>query len=550
LPWRRAVLLAALLAVVVASLLLAGSWVGRAARPWIEEQAGEALGRAVRIRGPVRPLVSLYPGLHLGDVRVENPPGSSEPLFLEVAQLEARLDLPALLRRELRVRGVRLFNGRVVIGAAAPASGAETALDPGVQLALLRSLAGDRRFRNLVFEIVLEDGTRRRIELKRAHLRDCGEPVEATVRLGATSIELEGKLVCRPDGLALQPVAARVGESDLRGRVALRFAREALSIEADFEAGELLASDVLDAVSAPPDAEVASELDALLPFDAVEDVDLDLKLRAEVLYANAGVARELEAQLRSEPGGLRVSLTRGSIAEGAIAGELRVDLAQEPPRLELKLSLGDASLATLAPDAFFEGALGLDLDMHGSGDTLRKLLAGANGRTHLTVSEALLTEDALGALGRDLFSLLPSDDREEADRRVHCAVLHAGFEAGRGAVLTVVDTPDASLAGRGSLDLGSLSGDLLLKPRPRRASLGAVKLPIRISGPLDALRVGVDKRELASALGKALGLSLLNPLGVLVDPGVRGNPCEEAIDRALGEVPADGSPTPTSEAAD
>jgi hypothetical protein len=51
-------------------------------------------------------------------------------------------------------------------------------------------------------------------------------------------------------------------------------------------------------------------------------------------------------------------------------------------------------------------------------------------------------------------------------------------------------------------------------------------------------------------MGKALGMSLLNPLAALVDPGIRGNPCEEAIDQALGETPAHRSPTPTSEAAD
>jgi hypothetical protein len=162
-----------------------------------------------------------------------------------------------------------------------------------------------------------------------------------------------------------------------------------------------------------------------------------------------------------------------------------------------------------------------------------KAVAGASGRAQFSVSQALLTRADLGVIGRDLFSLLPSKDKAERSRQVHCAVLRVSLAGGTGTVLTIVDTPGASLAGGGSLDLEALSADVLLKPRPRRASLGAVKTPIRISGPFDALRVAVDKSELAKTTAKALGFALLNPLGALVDLGVSIAPWVSSWQRTI-----------------
>lgn len=541
---RRVVRLAAIAVALVAGLLVAGIWLGRATRPWLEQSLSEALGRPVQIVGAVRPLASLYPGLVLGDVRIENPPGSTEPVLLEVAALEARLDLPALLRRELRVRGVRLRDGRLVVGGALPTSRGATAVAPRTQLALLRSLAGEQRLRNLRVEVVLEDGSRSVLQLEQARLRACGEPAEARATLGETTVELEGTLVCETDGAALHDAVARIGESDLRGRLALRFGRRGLRIEGDADAEALLVDDLLAALGEPPGVDSDSHLDAPLPFDLFEDLDLDLSLRAEALYADAGVVRELEARLTSEAGGLRATVARARVGGGTSSGELQIDPALEPPAAALRLSLDDIRLATLAPDTFAEGTAILDLEVRGRGDTLRSLLASASGRSQLTVSEVLLARANLGVIGRDLFSLLPSKEGGERNRRVHCAVLRASLEAGAGALLTIVDTPGVSLAGGGAFDLEALSAELVLKPRPRRASLGALKTPIRIAGPLDALRVSVDKGELAKATGKALGFALLNPLGALVDLGVRGNPCQEAIDQALGEFPLDDAPAP------
>ena len=52
---------------LMAGVLVGSLWLAHALRPWLEQSLSEALGRTVRIVGVVRPLVSLYPGLMLGD---------------------------------------------------------------------------------------------------------------------------------------------------------------------------------------------------------------------------------------------------------------------------------------------------------------------------------------------------------------------------------------------------------------------------------------------------------------------------------------------------
>lgn len=528
---RRVLLLLAVAALFVMGLAL--WWTGRTYRPWLEERASEALGRRVHIDGVVRPLFSLYPGLHLGRVRVENPPGSAEPVLLEVAVVEARLDLPALLHRELRVRGVRLRRGRLVVGGAAP--GGEGRVTPGTQLALLRSLAGEQRVRDLVLEIVLEDGSRHRIELERASLGACGGPLEARVRLPRATLELAGTLVCRAEGPAFDPVVLRVGDSELRGRLGLRLKASGLGVEGEIGAQEIVVGDLLATLPQDGDDEGNAGLDAPLPFDSLEHLDLDLGVRADAVYADAGVLRDLDGRLRGAPGSLQLSLARAQLAGGSLAGELRLDAGPEGPAAALDASLAGADLAALAPEAFTEGSGGITLDLVGSGATPRALLASSSGHSQLTLEEAVLTGQAFGALGRDLFSLLSFGGDDPSGERLKCGVLRAELERGSGALLAVVDTPRVTLAGAGTVDLGFLSADILLRPRPRRASLGALKTPIRISGPLASLDVRVDKSELAKATGKALGLALLNPLVALVDLGVRGHPCQEAIAQALDE---------------
>ncbi|MDJ0849424.1 MAG: AsmA family protein [Myxococcota bacterium] len=533
---RRVAALAGVAVALAAALLVGGFWLAASLRPWLEEALGAALSRPVEI-GSVRPLVSLYPGLALADVRVENPPGSAEPLLLEVAGFEARLDLPALLRRELRVRGLQMRDGRLIVGGAVSTGGEGEAVDPRSQLELLRSLAGEQRLRAIHVELVADDGTRSVIQLERADLRGCGEPAEARATLGASAVELAGTLDCTPQGPALGAARLRIGESALRGRVALHFERTGLRVEVDADTEELLVDDLMAVGGDDSEPSSTPALDQPLAPDLFGDPELDLTLRAQAVYADAGVVRDLDLRLISEPGRLRASIARARIAEGLVTAELEVDTARDPVSASLKLAVDAARLDTLAPDVFAEGNGILDVDVSSEGATPRDLLAGASGRAQLSLSEARLGRASLGVLGRDLRSLLPSRDGAERSRRLHCAVARVTLEAGTGAVLAVVDTPDTTLAGGGSLDLPAFSANLLLKPRPRRASVGAVKTPIRIAGALDALRVSVDKGELAKATGKALGFALLNPLVALVDLGVKGNPCQEAIDQALGELP-------------
>ena len=114
-----AVLVAAPLAVVLA---LAVFGVTLSAGPWrerIEAVATDALGREVRLEGPVELVLGLRSRLKVGGVHIANPPGFGAPEFASLGDVRAEVDLVPALRGRLRINSLEAENVRVRLERAA-----------------------------------------------------------------------------------------------------------------------------------------------------------------------------------------------------------------------------------------------------------------------------------------------------------------------------------------------------------------------------------------------------------------------------------------------
>jgi len=106
------------LLVVLLVLLLYIAFVGItvSAAPWrdsIAKAASEALGRPVTLEGALRMKISLEPALHIGGVRIANPPGFSTPAFATLGDARAKVDLKPWLQGRLRIENLEASNVRV-----------------------------------------------------------------------------------------------------------------------------------------------------------------------------------------------------------------------------------------------------------------------------------------------------------------------------------------------------------------------------------------------------------------------------------------------------
>ncbi|MCK8784248.1 AsmA family protein [Roseomonas sp. NAR14] len=84
-------------------------------KPQLAAAVEEATGRAFELRGPVRIGRSLWPTVELVDVRLANLPGGSRPDMVRAERVEARLSLPALLRRRLQVDRLTLIGPNILL---------------------------------------------------------------------------------------------------------------------------------------------------------------------------------------------------------------------------------------------------------------------------------------------------------------------------------------------------------------------------------------------------------------------------------------------------
>jgi hypothetical protein len=121
---------------------------------------------------------------------------------------------------------------------------------------------------------------------------------------------------------------------------------------------------------------------------------------------------------------------------------------------------------------------------------------------------------------------------------MNCAVAHVTLSQGLAQVEDfLLDTRRITVAGSGLLNLETEALDLLLAPRPKRASLVSLANPVRIRGTLAKPEVSTERLPRRSRLVRTgLLAGLVNPLFLLtafVDTGAVGsNPCVQTIERA------------------
>jgi uncharacterized protein involved in outer membrane biogenesis len=226
----------------IAGALVAAIAIGAKALlpPWlrgeVEELATQALGREVKIGGPLDVSLSLSPRVTAGDVRLANAPWGSEPSMARVGRLTVVVDLRSLWSGPVRVRDLEIENARLLLEADGDGRGnwvlataparqrpSEPAKRPAVTIehAAIRGSEMVHRQRPGAEPVTLGvrelearlDPATRMVDVRGAgHFN--GTPWEISGRLGTLERLREGRHV-------EEALAARIGEArlEIRGRV-------------------------------------------------------------------------------------------------------------------------------------------------------------------------------------------------------------------------------------------------------------------------------------------------------------------------------------------
>jgi uncharacterized protein involved in outer membrane biogenesis len=286
-----------------------------------------------------------------------------------------------------------------------------------------------------------------------------------------------------------------------------------------------------------------------IPFktDRWTAVDADVKLRAQTIRRAKQLPIEnLNTHLKMQNAVLTLDPLDFGIAGGHLRGLISLDGSKNPIRARARIAARKLQLAKLFPTVEISkasiGEVNGEFDLQGTGNSVGRMLATADGRAGLLVANGQISELLMQAVGLHLVEMLQL--KLSGDKRInlHCGVADFGVKDGvMEANALIVDTDVTTVLGRGSVDLGHERLDLTLAPKTKRFSPVALRGPIYVRGPFSKPKVELDIPRVAARGGGALLLGLVNPLLALlplVEPGPGVDPkCAQLVEQVRKIVP-------------
>ncbi len=384
------------------------------------------------------------------------------------------------------------------------------------------------------------------------------------------AFRIAGRLTGGGGGYAVDDLTAKLGASDLAGRVAVTLGGQRPRLEARLSSKRIDLDELLPPAAGEPPAgkETGKKEEGgavrlfsadPLPLDGLKAADAKLAFRAERVKVRGLVLSDVAVEIALSDGRLVVKPLTATVAGGRVSGDITVDAGGATPRLAVNLDARKVDLGRLLKDMeitdVLESRLDANVQIKGGGTSVRAIMAGLDGDILATLGEGRINNKAVDLVGADLVtevftSLNPLAEKDDYTH-LTCAVVRMAIRNG---VATAdkgiaVETTKMNVVGSGTVNLKTEKLDLAVRPRPKEGlgiSLGGLAGLVRIKGTLGDPRVGIDEMgvvKTGAAVGAALatgGLSLVAQ--GLFDKATEGAPpCQVA----LGKV----SPATASEAA-
>ncbi len=381
-------------------------------------------------------------------------------------------------------------------------------------------------------------------------------------------LRFEGRILGHGDRVAVDPFQAAIGKSTLTGAVQLALGSEQREVSVK------LASPLLDL------AEIHAARRALAAKTGKEAQPQDGRIFPATPFPVAALkALHGDATLDAA----KLALGEGKTVEGFQArvrfqgGRMVADpvsLRLEGADLRLHLNADATSGQTLSASGRLEGS-GLDVDallalagnpgvvsgskadvaisLRGRGESLRALMAGAEGQVRVVLGPGRIKARAL-SLGADITELVNALNparSQEAYTELKCAVVRFPIHQGIARIDNgiALETDKVNVIGGGAINLRDETLDLGFRPKATTGlGLGAGQLAslVRLGGTLAEPRVEADARGVTTAaatVGAAIltgGLSLIGQ--TLLLESVPPNPCQVVLTGDASKTNRQGKP--------
>jgi AsmA protein len=267
---------------------------------------------------------------------------------------------------------------------------------------------------------------------------------------------------------------------------------------------------------APPPAKPEEPID----LSALKGLNLKGDLKVGQLIASNVKLQKVHLGVRAADGRVDAEPLTADLYQGSMSGAASVNANTN--RFALKADLGGVALGPLLKDALdndlLEGRGNVGVDVQTGGSTVSAMKKALAGNAKMSLKDGALKGINLDDVIRKAKSLVgskPAEQSAQVSQRTDLSELSASFVIKNGVAHNEdlsAKTPLLRLSGAGDVDIGGGSINYLAKASVvasttgqggrELADLNGLTVPVKISGPLEAPRFGVDLKGMAGNVAK------------------------------------------------
>jgi AsmA protein len=259
--------------------------------------------------------------------------------------------------------------------------------------------------------------------------------------------------------------------------------------------------------------------DTPIDLSAIKDLNANGRLQFGALQVKGLKLANVKTQVRAANGRMEVGPHSAGLYEGALAGTLSLQAAGN--RVALKETLTNVSVGPLLRDAAhqdrLEGRGNVALDVSGEGATVNTLKKSLDGSAKVNLRDGAIKGVDIGGLLNKVKSLGKSEEGSaNTKEETKFTELNATFTIKNGVASNKdldVKAPLLRIGGAGDIDIGGSTINYVVKGSVVATSKGqggagveqlsGLTVPVKLSGPFDALKYQVDYGAVAGDLAKS-----------------------------------------------
>jgi uncharacterized protein involved in outer membrane biogenesis len=351
---------------------------------------------------------------------------------------------------------------------------------------------------------------------------------------------LKGHLKHEGEVWSFSNFSGRVGGSDLSGTIRVDTEPKRPVMKADLVSNLLDFKDLAGFIGGKPGtasdetasedqqkpAAVEKESDRIFPdqrydLERLRAMDADVRLRAKQILAPNLPIDNLNAKLSLNAGVLKFEPAAFGVANGRMEIYSTFDGSKHPSKVKIDARFKQLDLKRFLGNSAFAqktiGPIGGRINISGTGESFRELMATASGNTFLVMSGGEISELLVRLAGLDVARTLGVVVRGDKPIPIRCGLLDIQGENGQMDVQTLVfDTANSVISGEGKIDLRDEKVNLVVLPVPKDFSPLSLRSYIRATGAFknvsvfpDPIKTGTD--SLLKKIFNAVTMLVLSP---------------------------------------